>query len=122
MENKMWRLNTEVPTDPRGKRDTKLSTKISTNLLNKIDQALQCTPQLARWNKISTLDKQNRHLIDWGGLKTSKKNIPPTSYMDGKTRAKTYYERNSHKRKRILTILSLTQMMWTRNLRHKNVF
>ena len=75
----MGKLYTNIPTYITGKRNLKLGSKISTKMLNSIDQYIYLPPFLDRWDKIATLNKQNQPQMDWGGLQAAAKKASHTT-------------------------------------------
>ena len=65
LENKPWRLYSNVPINPAGKQEHDLGRKISTDLSHSIDLSLFSPPLLARWKKIDTLNNTSLNLVDW---------------------------------------------------------
>ena len=69
LQGKMWHLFTDSPTDPTsGKRLLHMG-GVSTNMRERMEEAIFGPPILTRWHKIGALNKENHHLVDWKALK-----------------------------------------------------
>ena len=66
-----------------GKYIITLGTKISTNIIRKMDNTLYYPPLMSLWNKISTLYKKHKGLVEWEALWYDTKN-PHTHAIDGR--------------------------------------
>ena len=58
IQYKMWRLYSDVPLDLEGKYNLNLATKVSTKILEIIDNTTFKPPLLDYWNRMYTLNKK----------------------------------------------------------------
>ena len=78
IDNKFWRLYSDIPIQPSWKSILPLGSKVSTKLSSKMDIAMYSPPHTTCWYKISTLDSTSHHLVDWEAPRLATKKVPRT--------------------------------------------
>ena len=78
LEDELWIIYTNVPIDSPSKNIIKLGTKITTNIVRNIKNALYFSLLVAFCNKIPILDNQHQDLLDWEAPHLATKKYPHT--------------------------------------------
>ena len=112
IQDENWGLFTKVPMNPEGERNAALGDKVSTNILDTIDNSIFKIPFLAQWHKIYTLYEISHTQVDWDTLKASTKTSFTTSQMGDNTSFQRTTDQKTNGNKSSMDHTRIPQELW----------